>query len=766
MATETPAGLTRAPRRAYPVLFNAFLLLTAFCALDATELHLQEVSRFAFTSHDMATRREAVIRYPYVYLPNSYGFQVCLWDSLANTFTEVANYGVPGKVNEMVAWQNYLFLAVNYGFMTELQPDMGALYKVDISDPLHPQPAGLIPVGEDEVKYGNLHVVGDALLANDEYYGYLQNLVQIDPITLSTVGTYPGHYHFEVIRGQYVISRPYNSNQFHLFDVNPASGLNFLGNFSLTHYPVNSFPLVFDLRDSLVATQCGEGIRIWNTADPLNWELLSMVEHPFSSRGVYANGWLVGANYEVAEDLTRFYIYNLTDPANPVPASTTNYPPGLGYPAGNVERMTSHGTFLFHCNSSQGCLCLRLDGSGNLSFNNKCYRFNHTLGHGRKYGSYVLRPSSHNGVVCYDVSDPQNPHYVFTLWDGLSVRFDICGDLMLALFDSSSGNPPTQRIYNLSDLQNPQLLASFPLTQHYTLFFDYDDPNSFYWLDNTFYLVQKYAVSYNQAELVSTCSLPLQMHSPTFVGGLLYLSNITSPGDTYDLYIYSGFPENAPQLSGFLPSFVSTSYTDMYNVGEFAFVRTFSLALPALFYNSATTLMVRPDFFGFNFRNYVCIGHETGVSFYDFSDATGIHDWVPEDLFLPQCSYTSDIDWDDNYLYVLCNDNVAIYAYTITTAASDPETPAVPALVCGPNPFRESLRVQASVLSPGSSSLQVYNLRGQCVKTLYSGKAEAGALTAEWDGRDSFGTPVANGIYLLKFISPSGSRVSKVILGK
>jgi hypothetical protein len=84
------------------------LLLLSLIPLSAqgTELQLQEVSRFAFTSHDMATTREPVIRYPYVYMPNSYGFQVCLWDSLANTFTEIANYGVQGSVNELVAWEN------------------------------------------------------------------------------------------------------------------------------------------------------------------------------------------------------------------------------------------------------------------------------------------------------------------------------------------------------------------------------------------------------------------------------------------------------------------------------------------------------------------------------------------------------------------------------------------------------------------------------------------------------------------------------------
>ncbi|MBW6513160.1 MAG: T9SS type A sorting domain-containing protein [Candidatus Syntrophosphaera sp.] len=743
-----------------------FLLLgCALLSANKTELQLQEVSRFAFTSHDMATRREAVIRYPYVYLPNSYGFQVSIWDSLANTFTEVANYGVQGSVHEMVAWQDYLFLAVGYGFMSEVQPDMGALYKVDISDPLHPQAAGLMPVGEEEIKYGNLHIVGDALLANDEYYGGLHNLVQIDPVTLSIVGTYPGHYHFEVIRGQYVISRPYNSSQFHLFDVDPSSGLNFLGYLSLPHYTVNTFPLIFDVRDSFVATQCGEGIRIWDTANLFNWELLSMVEQPFSARGVYASGWLVGANYEVAEDLTRFYIYNLTEPANPVLASTTNYPSGLGYPTGGVERMTPQGTFLFHCNMNQGCLCLGLDNSGNLSFSGRCYRFNLTSGHGRNYGSYILRSSFRGGVACFDVSDPQNPHYAFTLWDGLSVRFDICGDLMLALFDSSSGNPPTQRIYDLSDLQNPQLVASYPLTQYVTTFFNYDEPNAFYQLDNSVPNISKYSVLNDQASLVCGVYLPEPVQSPTFVNGLLHLLRPTA-NDGNGLYTCSGFPENAPLLGELIPAFFHPDYADMYNAGEFAFVRTFSHSLPALFYNPTTTLMVRPDYFGFDFRNYVCIGRETGVSFYDFSDATGIHDWVAEDLFLPQCSYTTDIDWDDNYLYLLCNDNVAIYAYTITTAAEDPVAPAPFELSSWPNPFNPSCSLKFSLPQAGRASLDIYNAKGQKVRSLLDGELPSGESTWVWEGRDDSGQTLPSGLYFARLSTEQGSSIRKLMLIK
>ncbi len=755
----------------FPCLGNrlclCLLILLAAASLpplQATELQLQEVSRFAFSSHDMATYREPVIQYPYIYMPNSYGFQVCLWDSLANTFTEIANYGVAGSVNEIRAWQQYLFLAVSYNHFEDMGPDTPALYRVDISDPWHPQAAGFISAGEGLTKYGNLHVVNNTLLAHKEQYGMLTGLVLIDPAGLGEIGFYPPHYRFEVIRDQFVITRPQSTNHFSVFAVNPATGLEALGSISLPHYAINTFPLIFDRGDNIVATQCGEGIKLWDTSDILNWQLLSEISHPFSARGVFSGAWLVGANYEVAQNVTRFYIYDIADLTNPVLTNACDYPSGLDYPPGGVERITTHGSFLFHCCMNQGCVCLRLETFGAMSFVARCYRFSLSTGHARKYGNFVLRGFYSEGLACFDISNPQNPSYAFTLFAGNTVRMDINGDFMLALVQPNDHGAPSARIYNISDTQNPQLVSSFPHIQGTTVFFNYEEPLSFYRLDNASNTLQKYTITNNVAFPVLSYNVPEDLFYPTFVNGLLHLSRLTAEGYLGELYIYSGFPDNEPQAPVFIPQFFGSSYLDMYNAGEYAFVRTIHPAIPALFYNSASTLRVKSDIFGFNFRNYVCIGHQTGVSFYDYSNAAGTYVWHDADLFVPQFSYPGHIDWDDDFLYLSCNDHVVIYAYDLNSDNGDVTSPAVARLNCYPNPFSRELQVRLDLKEAGHCSLDVYNLRGQLVRHLHSGLLPLGEYATAWDGQDGAGKRLAAGIYLIRATTPSGRETRKLLL--
>jgi len=729
-----------------------------------SQLQLQEISRFAFTSHDSHYARESVVRYPFIYMPNSYGFQVCLWDSLAGTFTEIANYGVQGSVNELVAWQNYLFLDVSYFAFSDVQPDMGALYKVDITDPWHPQAAGCVTVGANIDTYGNLHILNDTLLANKESDGYLQGLTLFDPVDLHEIGFYPQNYHFEVIGNQYVVSRPFSSHPFQLFAVDHVSGLQLLGTFTLPHYAVNSFPWIFDVAPNIAGLQCGEGIRLFDFADPLNWTLLSEILRPFSARGVSLNGFLLGANYELAEDTTRFYIYDISDPANPVFADSTAYPEGLGY-GPDVERMSVCGSFLFHHHGNEGCVCLRLDGSGNLSFAGRCYRFSTTLGRGRKYGSYVLQPFYRSGVACFDVSVPQVPSYSFSILEGNSARIDVCGELLLALLNPNSHATSTDAIFDIGDLQNPQLVSSFPSSPEATTFFHYAEPGCFYRLDNSYPAVLKYCVQNGQANLVFSYPVPLAMHSPTFINGQLYLLSDAGSG-VNDLYVCAGLPEDEPQPPLLYPHYFSDQYVFMYNAGDFGFVRTFSPPLPSLFINAETTLMVPLGLFGFGFRNYVCVGRFCGVSFYDAAAAAGIHDWVEEALYLPQCSYSLYIDWDEDYLYLFGNDNIAIYTYQIVSDNDDVAAPPPSSLNCGPNPFTASTSVRFALKNASRCSLSVFNLRGQRARILQDTALGAGEHSVDWDGRDDSGSRLPSGLYIVRLSAANGSRSIKVLLLK
>jgi hypothetical protein len=64
-----------------------------------------------------------------------------------------------------------------------------------------------------------------------------------------------------------------------------------------------------------------------------------------------------------------------------------------------------------------------------------------------------------------------------------------------------------------------------------------------------------------------------------------------------------------------------------------------------------------------------------------------------------------------------------------------------------PNPFNPSTTIEYSVPSLGIVTLEVFNITGQKVHTLFSGQLPAGVYSIVWEGKNENGTPAPSGIY-------------------
>jgi len=85
------------------------------------------------------------------------------------------------------------------------------------------------------------------------------------------------------------------------------------------------------------------------------------------------------------------------------------------------------------------------------------------------------------------------------------------------------------------------------------------------------------------------------------------------------------------------------------------------------------------------------------------------------------------------------------------TANEDPLTPpSISQLKNYPNPFRETTKIKYESLRGEPTKLEIFNVKGQKVRTLIAGKPAPGANTQTWDGRDEQGLQCASGVYYLK----------------
>jgi hypothetical protein len=87
-------------------------------------------------------------------------------------------------------------------------------------------------------------------------------------------------------------------------------------------------------------------------------------------------------------------------------------------------------------------------------------------------------------------------------------------------------------------------------------------------------------------------------------------------------------------------------------------------------------------------------------------------------------------------------------------------------LRAAPNPSGSATSIEYSVPASGHVSVVVYDVSGQCVRSLVDGRESAGRGEVVWDGRDSAGREVAGGIYFCRLVTPTNKEMLKIILLK
>ncbi len=95
--------------------------------------------------------------------------------------------------------------------------------------------------------------------------------------------------------------------------------------------------------------------------------------------------------------------------------------------------------------------------------------------------------------------------------------------------------------------------------------------------------------------------------------------------------------------------------------------------------------------------------------------------------------------------------------------ADDPNTPVASTTLVGnyPNPFNPRTTLRYDLKDNSHVRIDIYNYRGQLVKTLVNTDKAAGRHSVDWDGTDQQGMPVSSGVYYYKMFSGSYSSTGR-----
>ncbi len=87
-------------------------------------------------------------------------------------------------------------------------------------------------------------------------------------------------------------------------------------------------------------------------------------------------------------------------------------------------------------------------------------------------------------------------------------------------------------------------------------------------------------------------------------------------------------------------------------------------------------------------------------------------------------------------------------------------------LFASPNPFNPKTTIEFNVPSGGRGEVKIFDIRGYLVATLYDGPLVRGQNTFVWEGRNSSGSPVASGVYLVSAQTDGHEMTRKLLLVK
>jgi uncharacterized repeat protein (TIGR01451 family) len=121
-----------------------------------------------------------------------------------------------------------------------------------------------------------------------------------------------------------------------------------------------------------------------------------------------------------------------------------------------------------------------------------------------------------------------------------------------------------------------------------------------------------------------------------------------------------------------------------------------------------------------------------------------------EDSTITNTATLTDVDQKDGNPF----NNAASASVTVISPVPAEEislAPTVYSLSTGrPNPFRDRVTIRFDLPAPGEASLVVFDVTGRRVRTIVSGRLDAGRYAPVWDGRDDAGSRVAAGVYFVR----------------
>jgi len=165
----------------------------------------------------------------------------------------------------------------------------------------------------------------------------------------------------------------------------------------------------------------------------------------------------------------------------------------------------------------------------------------------------------------------------------------------------------------------------------------------------------------------------------------------------------------------------------------------------------------------FNFR--LEVGNTNPVNFH--IDSSAFPDEYGAAIHIGNIQY--DIQHGDNFVYLPAQTGVhsgQIIVHNYFTANQDESISALTGLRVYPNPFNPQTTITFDLFKNSDVAVDIYNVKGQHVKSLCNGQLKSGRQHLVWDGKDKNNRSTGTGLYFARVKTSDATRTIKLMLMK
>lgn len=159
-----------------------------------------------------------------------------------------------------------------------------------------------------------------------------------------------------------------------------------------------------------------------------------------------------------------------------------------------------------------------------------------------------------------------------------------------------------------------------------------------------------------------------------------------------------------------------------------------------------------------------------GLRFYTAIGEMGIQEVYEQNVTaFDTPGFAYDLHIDGSYIFV-ADSSALLILHTDLLSIEDHEYSSLATLPIlrqnYPNPFNPTTTIRYEIPVSGHVGLRVYNTAGQLVRTLVDHEESPGFKSAQWDGRNDHGEPVASGLYFYRLETGDYQQTRRMLLLK